>query len=102
MTKPGDYDAFVVSRLFGGIFGSVPGVLGTGMIMEMFFLHERGRALTTFHLFFLFGTVAGPTFGGFIVQHVSWTVEFWWTVALQAFIFILGESSRSEHVVLKG
>ena len=93
MTGAGDYNAFVVSRLFGGIFGSVPSILGTGMILDIFYLHERGRALTTFHVSLLLGTVAGPTFGGFIVEHVAWTNEFWWTVALQGFIFILGQFS---------
>lgn len=92
MTGADDYNAFVVSRLFGGIFGSVPSILGTGMILDIFYLHERGRALTTFHISLLLGTVAGPTFGGFIVEHVPWTHEFWWTVALQGFVFILGSS----------
>lgn len=90
MTSPDDYNAFVISRLFGGLFGSVPSVLGSGFILDIFYLHERGRALNTFHMSLVLGTVAGPTFGGFIVEHVSWTVEFWWTVALQGMIFVAG------------
>ena len=35
------------------------------------------------------GTVAGPTFGGFIVQHVDWPVVFWWTIGLQGLALVL-------------
>lgn len=90
MTRPGDYVSFTLSRLFGGIFGSIPSILGAQVLMDIFFLHERGRAVTTFHMCFLLGTVAGPTFGGFVVQHVTWPFEFWWTVALQCAVAILG------------
>ncbi|KAJ5812383.1 major facilitator superfamily domain-containing protein [Penicillium riverlandense] len=89
MTGPNDYVAFTLSRLFGGIFGSIPSILGPQMLMELFFLHERGRVFTTFHMCFLMGTVAGPTFGGFVVQHVAWPFEFWWTVALQNAVALL-------------
>jgi MFS family permease len=89
--NPGDYNAFVISRLFGGMFGACPSILGTGMITDIFFLHERGKAFSTFLLCFLLGTLAGPTFGGFIVQHVSWPAEFWWTIGLQALVIILGK-----------
>ena len=35
------------------------------------------------------GTVAGPTFRGFIVQHVGWPVVFWWTIGLQGLALVL-------------
>lgn len=38
------------------------------------------------------GTVAGPTFGGFVVEHVAWQFEFWWTVALQCAVALLGRT----------
>ena len=43
MTGSNDYISFVLSRLFGGIFGSVATILGSGYIMDMFFLHQRGK-----------------------------------------------------------
>lgn len=96
MTGEGDYILFTVSRLLGGIFGSVPTILGAQPLMDMFFLHERGKAFTTFHLSFLLGTVAGPTFCGFVVQHADWPFEFWWTVALQGVVAVLGERFTSD------
>jgi MFS family permease len=46
MTRPGDYVSFTLSRLFGSSFGSIPSILGAQVLMDIFFLHERGRAVT--------------------------------------------------------
>lgn len=91
MTHSNQYNLFVVSRLFAGMSGSVPSILGASTITDLFFLHERGRAFLIFSLSFLLGTVAGPTFGGFIVDHVDWPIALWWTVGLQgsALVFVL-------------
>lgn len=89
MTDSNQYIPFVISRLFAGILGSVPAVLGATTITDLFFLHERGRSFLVLSLSFLLGTVAGPTFGGFIVEHVDWPVEFWWVVGLQGAASVL-------------
>jgi MFS family permease len=61
MTDPSDFNGFIVSRFFGGCFGTIAGVLGPRILVDLFFLHQRGRAFTVFHWCFDFGTVAGPT-----------------------------------------
>ena len=73
----------------------MPSILGAGPIVDMFFLHERGKAYATFHISFLLGTIAGPTFGGFIVQHTAWPWVFWWIVIVDGVVLILGMSPRS-------
>jgi MFS family permease len=83
------------------MFGACPSILGTGVITDIFFLHERGKAYSTFSLSFLLGTLAGPTLGGFIVQHVSWQVEFWWTIGLQGLVIILGKSIKDPIFPIK-
>jgi MFS family permease len=82
MVKHNDYVAFVLSRLFSGFGGTVPSVIGNQIITDLFFIHERGRAFSIFHLSFLFGPVGIPTISGFISAHVSWTVMYWWTLGL--------------------
>ena len=88
MTHPDGYVPFIISRLFTGFFGAVPTVLGPRVITDLFFLHQRGRAFTALHMAFLFGTIAGPTFSGFISASAFFPVEFWWTVGLLGFTLI--------------
>lgn len=80
-----DYDSFIVSRAFSGFFGSVTAILGPRILVDLFFLHQRGRAFTVFHWCFSFGTVAGPTLSAFISASRSWTDAYWWTAGLVGF-----------------
>ncbi|QGA20788.1 hypothetical protein EYB26_008496 [Talaromyces marneffei] len=89
MTKPDQYIAFTLSRLFVGLFSATPTILGPQMLVEIFFLHERGTVFNTFLVWSTFGTVIGPTLGGFIVSHAPWPWQFWWTVALQGVVVLL-------------
>jgi MFS family permease len=60
------------------------------MLVEVFFLHERGTVFNTFLVWSTSGTVIGPTLGGFTAEHAPWPWEFWWTVALQGAFILLG------------
>ncbi|MCJ1447688.1 MAG: hypothetical protein MMC23_008199 [Stictis urceolatum] len=84
MTHPNQYYPFLVSRLISGLFGGNSAALGSEVMVDTFFLHQRGKALTVLNLSFLFGVVIGPTFSGFIVQSAPWPVQYWWSVGLQA------------------
>jgi MFS family permease len=89
MTGRDDYIPFIMSRLFSGFFGAVPTAIGPRILTDMFFLHQRGRAFTSLHMAFLFGTIAGPTFSAFISANASFPVEFWWTVGLLGVVLTL-------------
>ena len=81
-----------MSRLLSGIFGSLPANIGSSMILDIFFLHQRGKAFLCYSLSTALGVLAAPTFGGFILTTRSWTVLFWWTVPLlgiTAFLVLL-------------
>ena len=79
----------MVARLFGGLFGGTAPALGADTIVDMFFLHQRGKAFTALNLSFLAGVVVGPTLSGFIVGSTNWTVQFWWSNGLEGLIIIL-------------
>ena len=81
MTGKDDYVPFLISRLFAGMFASVPTILGPAYAIDIFFLHQRGKAFVSYELSLLGGVVATPTIGGFIVQSKPWTYTFWWTIA---------------------
>ncbi|MCJ1311613.1 hypothetical protein MMC25_005286 [Agyrium rufum] len=78
---PNGYISFVISRLFSGFFASIPTVLGIGYIMDICFLHQRGRAFAYYELTYLLGSIASPTIGGFISSSHPWPIVFWWTLA---------------------
>ena len=54
-TASADYISFVVSRLFGGLVGSIPQIVGNDIIKNIFFLHERGRAFALYSTCFTVG-----------------------------------------------
>ncbi len=90
MTGPNDYIPFVMSRMLAGLFGSIPPVLAAGLIMDLYFLHQRGKAFAVLEVSLLAGAVAAPVFGGFIADTKPWPDVFWWLVALIAVSIPLG------------
>lgn len=88
MTREDQYVPYLLSRFFAGFFGVVVSVLGPKYLVDMFFLHHRGRAFTLLHLALNFGASAGPTFSGFVAMRSYWTVEYWWQVGVTAFTLV--------------
>lgn len=89
MTKRNQYGAFVAASVFRGLFGATPAIAGTRLLIDLFYLHERGKAFAFYTWMFMLGILSGPTFSGFIVQHTDWPVEFWWNVASLGFVALL-------------
>ncbi|PYH92848.1 MFS general substrate transporter [Aspergillus ellipticus CBS 707.79] len=82
MTSSADYVPFLLSRLVAGLCAGVPLILGSEVVLQMFFLHQRGKSLHILHIPFLLGVALGPTIGGYINSQVSWTISFWYTLPL--------------------
>lgn len=98
MTGEKDYILFIISRWIGCTFSSTATAIGAGIILDIFYLHQRGKALTFYTLCTAFGAVSAATFSGFIVSSNPWPVQYWWSVGVQGFvvllvIFILEETS---------
>ncbi|KAK5111947.1 hypothetical protein LTR85_011694 [Meristemomyces frigidus] len=111
MTQRDQYNAFIVSRWLsvftlqlcanvhripadtllgsGGTFGSAPSTIGAGIVIDLFFLHQRGRAFAIYTLCTLFGTQVGGTLSGFISATAPRPVQFWWTVGALGLVCIL-------------
>ena len=92
MAGSNDYIPFVMSRMVAGIFGSIPAVLASGYVMDLYFLHQRGKAFTVLEVAYLSGFLASPALGGFIVDSKPWPFVFWWLVAVNGFAVLLGWS----------
>ena len=88
MTHPDQYVPYLISRFFAAFFGFVVALLGPPYLVDMFYLHQRGRAFTLLHFAINFGVSASPTFSGFVAAESYWPVEYWWSVGLTAFSLI--------------
>jgi MFS family permease len=55
MTREDQYNSFVTSRMFATIFSSVGTIVGSSFILEMFYLHQRGRAFAAYGIIMLSG-----------------------------------------------
>jgi MFS family permease len=117
MTERGDYTKFIVSRLFAGMTGASVSIckfyplpqdvnpsafltsltsksVGPEFLVDIFFLHDRGKVFGIYFSCILLGIAMAPTFSGYITYYTSWTIQFWYQVAflgasaLAAFLFI--------------
>lgn len=80
MTGADDFVPFTISRLFCGLFGGIPAILGSGYIIDIFFLHQRGKAFAVFEVLIIFAVVGGGTLSGFVAETQPWNYVFWWTL----------------------
>lgn len=62
----------IAARVIQGIGGALVLALGLAIVTEAFPPGERGRALGIAGSIVSIGIVAGPTLGGFILEHLSW------------------------------
>lgn len=89
MRDPDQYNAFMASKFFSGFFANVAIVLGPLYLVDLFFLHQRGRAFNALGIAMNLGASAGPTFSGFITVHLPWYDEYWWTIGLSCAAIVL-------------
>lgn len=64
-------------------------IVGPLYLVDLFFLHQRGRAFNALGIAMNMGASAGPTFSGFITVHLPWYDEYWWTIGLSCLAIIL-------------
>ena len=89
MTNPSQYAPYLVSRFFAGFGAPVPSALGPRILLDLFFIHERGRAFSVLTLSYLLGTLAIPTIGCFVASQTDWPIMFWWTIPFLGLALIL-------------
>ena len=89
MTGHDQFVPFIISRMFAGLCGAVPAAYGARLVIDVFFIHERGRAFSVLHVSFILGVISLPTLGAFTAAHVAWPNMFWWTVGLLGLAAIL-------------
>lgn len=110
-TGPSGYGSFLASRFVAGLFCATVQVFTGGVIADLFFVHQRGKAYAIYSAVYMIAHVGSPTFSGYIVRYVDWPICFWWTVAANGFaavlFFFFGEDTawdreRQQPVARKG
>ncbi|KAF7596711.1 hypothetical protein BBP40_000139 [Aspergillus hancockii] len=67
-----NYEAVVISRLFGGFFGSATVVAAPGTVNDVIHPEYRALAFSLWSLGAMNGPVLGPIIGGFVYQYLGW------------------------------
>ncbi|EIM91356.1 MFS general substrate transporter [Stereum hirsutum FP-91666 SS1] len=81
------YGELIGARIVNGIF-PVALSLGAGTVADMFFLHQRGRAMGVYTVLLTNGSHLAPIFGGLIGQFLGWRWIFKFAAICDAFMFI--------------
>lgn len=77
-------------RFLAGIGGSAPLAIGGGILSDLFFPEERGRAISIYSLMPMLGPAVGPIAGGWIAERTSWRWVFYSTTIACAVIQLFG------------
>ena len=78
-----DYQTLIISRFFGGFFGSAPLAITGAVFADMFDNKTRGIAIACFSATLMNGPFCGPMVGGFITKsYLGWR----WTAWIPAFM----------------
>lgn len=83
------FKTLLVARAFHGFFSSSAMALGAAVAADLFFLHERGKAIGIFALFVSNGAHVSPIPGGFLGQYVSFRWCYWLGAILTGAMWIL-------------
>lgn len=87
----------IIFRFLSGLGGSAPLALGGGVLSDLFYPEQRGKAISVYSLAPLLGPALGPIAGGFITENTTWRWVFYATTItdglIQAFgLFFLQET----------
>ncbi|KAF9698729.1 hypothetical protein EKO04_003268 [Ascochyta lentis] len=84
-----DFNSFLVARIFIGIGGGPSDAVSPEVVGEIFFVHQRGRAMAIYTVFLSTGSLVGGIAGGYIAASQGLVWIQWWNVILSTFTFFL-------------
>jgi len=75
--KSPDYASMAACRALAAFFISPAKALGSAVVMETYFQHERGRCLGIWTVMVTLGIPVGPFIFGFVTHHVGYVWIYW-------------------------
>lgn len=89
-------------RVIQAVGASMTMATNTGIITEVFPMHERGRALGMIGAFVSLGSITGPGLGGLILARFSWSYIFWINVPIGLITILLGQKFLPKDITKTG
>lgn len=77
-------------RFLSGLGGSAPLAIGGGVLSDLFYAEQRGRAISIYSLAPLLGPAIAPIAGGFITENTTWRWIFYATTMVDGLIQFMG------------
>jgi EmrB/QacA subfamily drug resistance transporter len=85
-----DMTSLIVARGFQGLGGGGLIALAQTVIADVVSPRERGRYQGYIAAVFALSSVGGPVLGGFLTEHIDWSLIFWINVPLGALALAIG------------
>ncbi|KAJ8516938.1 hypothetical protein ONZ45_g5803 [Pleurotus djamor] len=87
--KASTFRGLLAVRAVNGFGPSAALGLGAGTVVDLFFEHERGRAMGFYTLALANGAHLAPIAGGYVARSLGWRWCFWTGAILNGFMFIV-------------
>ena len=91
--KSTDYASMAACRALSAFFISPAKGIGSGVVMETYFQHERARCLGIWTMMVTLGIPLGPLIFGFVTYRVGYTWIYWTLAIVSASSSVLSQSS---------
>ncbi|KAK7472311.1 hypothetical protein VKT23_000431 [Stygiomarasmius scandens] len=82
------YGTLIVARAINGFGLSAAIALGAGTVTDLFFVHQRGKAMGVFTLMLTNGAHLAPIVGGYVARDLEWRWCFWIGAILDGGFFV--------------
>ncbi|KAK3897628.1 major facilitator superfamily domain-containing protein [Staphylotrichum tortipilum] len=86
--KAESFGSLIAARILQGAGGGAADTVAPALIGDLYFIHERGRAMAVYTIFLCSGSLFGGLTGGYIGFHYGWASVFWVSTALSGFVFL--------------
>jgi multidrug resistance protein len=83
-----NYTQLIVARVFNGLWPAALG-LGPATVVDLFFYHQRGRAMGLFTVILTTGAHLAPIVGGLIGQFLGWRWTFKFAAILDGVMLLI-------------
>ncbi|PNS17297.1 hypothetical protein CAC42_6980 [Sphaceloma murrayae] len=82
------FNSLLAARVFTGMGGAAADTLAPDVVGQIFFVHERGRAMAIYTIFLTAGSLVGGVVGGYVAYSIGWRWTMWLHVIFAGATFL--------------